>query len=83
MVLHSYPEPGNYSFIELVCVVSDPSPSVVTGARFELNGTDTGDEETLDNGTVRLLLTQEKEGFFTCSNNGSVSNNSIGLAGKV
>ena len=58
----------------------------MTGARFELNGTDTGDEEimeTLDNGTVRLLLTQEKEGFFTCSNNGSVSNNSIGLAGKV
>ena len=86
-ILHSYPEPGNYSYVELVCLVIDsfPSPSVVIGATFELNGTDIRDKGIVqtDNGTVQLLLTQEMEGFFTCSKNGSVSNNSVGLAGEA
>ena len=86
-ILHSYPEPGNYSYVELVCLVIDsfPSPSVVIGATFELNGTDIRDKGIVqtDNGTVQLLLTQEMEGFFTCSQNGSVSNNSVGLAGEA
>ena len=93
-ILHSYPEPGNFSYVELVCVVNDSSqlvndssqtPSVVSGVRFQLNGTDIEEDdeivENLDNGTARLLLTQEKEGFFTCSYNESMSTNSIGLAG--
>ena len=106
--LHSYPEPGNYSYVELVCVVNDSSQlvndssqlvndssqsssgssqssSVVSETRFQLNGTEIGEDdeivENLDNGTVQLLLTQEKEGFFTCSYNESMSTNSIGLAG--
>ena len=93
-ILHSYPEPGNFNYVELVCVVNDSSQlvndssqssSVVSGARFQLNGTDIEEDdeigEKLDNGTVILLLTQEKEGFFTCSYNESMSTNSIGLAG--
>ena len=136
-ILHSYPEPGNFSYVQLVCVASDSSQlvndnsqsssdrsqlvidssqsssdrgqlvndnsqsssdrgqlvidssqssSVVSGARFQLNGTDIEEDdeivENLDNGTILLLLTQEKEGFFTCShNNISISTNSIGLAG--
>ena len=100
-ILHSYPEPGNFSYVELVCVASDSSQlvndssqlvndssqasSVVSEARFQLNGTDIGEDdeivENLDNGTIQLLLTQQKEGFFTCSHNEFMSTNSIGLAG--
>ena len=54
-------------------------------ARFQLNGTDIEEDDkiavTLSNGSLLLLLTQEKEGFFTCSYNMSTSANSIGLAG--
>ena len=94
-ILHSYPEPGNFNYVELVCVANDSSQlvndssqssSVVSEARFQLNGTDIEEDdeivENLDNGTIQLLLTQQKEGFFTCShNNMSTSANSIGLAG--
>ena len=86
VILHSYPEPGNYSYVELSCVITGSAlPSyVVSGARFQLNGTDIGEEvETRSSGAVRLVLTQEKEGFFTCFQNGSFSNNSIGLAGRI
>ena len=88
-ILHSYPEPGNFSYVRLECVVSGSIQlvndsiqfsSVVSGARFQLNGTDIG---VTINGILRLLLTQEKEGFFTCSHNESISSNSIGLAGKI
>ena len=87
LILHSYPEPGNFSYVELVCVVNDSSQSssVVSEARFQLNGTDIEEDDeivaTLGNGTILLLLTQEKEGFFTCSHNMSTSANSVGLAG--
>ena len=61
------------------------SSSVVNEVRFQLNGTDIGEDdeivENLDNETLQLLLTQDKEGFFTCSYNESMSTNSIGLAG--
>ena len=88
-ILHHYPESGNYSYVKLTCLnhhhpLSGLSPSVVSGARFQLNGTFIGEEEmvlNMDNGAVLLLLTQEKEGFFTCSHIRSVSSNSIGLAG--
>ena len=64
------------------------SQSGVIGASFQLNGTDIEEEidsvETVAdaNSTVRFLLTQENEGFFTCSLNGLLSNNSIALAGS-
>ena len=109
-ILHSYPEPGNFSYVELVCVANDSSQLVIDSSRlfndflasvcvvndshsssvvseitFQLNGTDIGEGDeivkNLDNGTIQLLLTQEKEGFFTCSHNESMSTNSIGLAG--
>ena len=87
-ILHSYPEPGNFSYVELVCVANDSqSSSVVTEARFQLNGTDIGENDeivvTLGKGYLWLLLTQEKDGFVTCSSEDFVSNNSIGLAGKI
>ena len=85
-ILHFYPEPDNYNYVELVCVAyGSRALSVVTEGTFQLNGTDIGEDDEiaviLSNGTVRLLLTQEKEGFFTCSYNESMSTNSIGLAG--
>ena len=87
MIFHSYPEPGNFSYVELVCVASgSQSSSVVSGARFQLDGNDIGDEmtETLMNGSVRVLLTQEKEGYFSCTHDVlSKSSNSIGLAGII
>lgn len=63
------------------------SQSEVIGANFQLNGTDI--EEEIDsvenladiNGTVRFILTQETEGFFTCSLDENATN-SVGLAGK-
>ena len=93
-IVSTYPDSHNFSYIELVCVddsePSNVSQSGVIGASFQLNGTDIEEEidsvETVadansTNSTIRFLLTQEKEGFFTCSLNGSSSNNSIGLAG--
>ena len=45
-IFHSYPEPGNFSYVELVCVANNSqSSSVMTGARFQLNGTDIGEDE--------------------------------------
>ena len=89
IVVSTYPESDNFSYIELVCVYdSELYNESQSGASFQLNGTDIEKEiDTVEavtdaNRTVRFLLTQEKEGFFTCSLNGSHSNNSIGLAGS-
>ena len=92
VVVSTYPDSGNFSYIELVCGYNNElynvSQSGVIGATFQLNGTDINEEidsvETVTdaNSTVLFLLTQEKEGFFTCSRNGSLSINSIGLAGN-
>ena len=78
-ILHSYPEPDNFSYVELVCVTSDSSQlvqssSVVSGARFQFNGTDIERDDEIvvtlsHHGYLLLLLTQEKEGFLTCSHN--------------
>ena len=83
---HDYPENStNFSYIELTCLYENPeSHSLAVGADFQLNGTDIEEElnvTDIGNGTIRFILTPEKEGFFTCSLNGSLSNNSIGLAG--
>lgn len=89
VILATYPDSGNFSSIELSCVynMSSGPQSEGIGANFQLNGTNIKEEidEVEDftdiNGTVHFVLTQEKEGLFTCSLNGSLSNNSIGLAG--
>lgn len=90
-IVASHPDSDNFSYIELSCVYGMSgivhSQSQVIGAKFLLNGTDIKEEidEVRDfsdsNGTVQFILTQEKEGFFTCSLNGYLSKNSIGLAG--
>ena len=89
-IVSSYPKSENLSYIELICVYeSVVLKSEVIEAQFQLNGTDIKEEidevKTLAgaNNTIHFLLTQDKEGFFTCSLNESVSNNSIGLAGKT
>ena len=74
----SYPIEGNYSYIELQCV-DNASHTAVAGASFQLNGTDI--EQDISDSI--FILTQEKEGFFTCSFNGSYSYNAIGLAGNT
>ena len=83
---HAYPENNNFSYIELTCLYENPElHSLAVGADFQLNGTDIEEELNvidIGNGTIRFILAPEKEDFFTCSLNGSVSNNSIGLAGK-
>ena len=89
VILATYPDSDNFSSIQLSCVydMSSGPQSEGIGAKFQLNGTDIKEEidEVEDftdiNGTVQFVLTQEKEGFFTCSLNGSLSINSIGLAG--
>ena len=89
VVLAIYPDSDNFSSIQLSCVydMSSGHQSEGIGAKFQLNGTDIKEEidEVEDfsdiNGTVHFVLTPEKEGFFTCSLNGSLSINSIGLAG--
>ena len=84
---HAYPENTNFSYIELACLYEDAESHILAvRAAFQLNGTDLDKEEELNvtdigNGTIRFILTQEREGFFTCSLNESLSNNSIGLAG--
>ena len=86
VILATYPDSDNFSSIQLSCVydMSSGPQSEGIGAKFQLNGTDIKEEidEVEDiNGTVHFVLTPEKEGFFTCSLNGSLSINSIGLAG--
>lgn len=86
LILATYPDSDNFSSIELSCVydMSIGLQSEGIGAKYLLNGTDINEKiEKVDdsNGTVNFVLTPEKEGFFTCCRNGSVSMNSIGLAG--
>ena len=78
----------NYSDIELICIIEDLQSNnwhFPDGPDFQLNGTDIEKEINVTNNKhinlVNFTLTPEKEGFFTCSPNGSLSNTSIGLAG--
>ena len=84
IIRHAYPENStNLSYVELTCL--NENTSLAVGAAFELNGTDIEGELNItdsEDGSIRFILTPEEEGFFTCSRNGSVSNNAIGLAGK-
>ena len=85
IVRHAYPETDtNFTYIELTCLYEDPESRILAvGADFQLNGTDVEEElnvTDIGDGTIRFILTPENEGFFTCSLNGSLSNNSIGLA---
>ena len=89
LIVAAYPDSDNFRSIKLSCVydVSISLQSKGIGAKFLLNETDIKEEidEVEDfadnNGTVNFILTPEKEGFFTCCLNESLSINSIGLAG--
>ena len=74
----TYPVSGNYSYVELTCL--DTSNTTVLGASFQLNGTIIV-AENVQLGQINFTLTQENEGFFTCSLAGLLSTNAIGLAG--
>ena len=73
----------NYSDIELICAFEDQS--LPDGPDFQLNGTDIKEEINVtyiaNINIVEFILTPEKEGFFTCSYNGTSSYNPVGLAG--
>ena len=89
LIFAAYPDSDNFRSIKLSCVydASIGLQSEGIGAKFLLNGTDIKKaidevEDFADiNGTVNFALTPEKEGFFTCCLNESLSINSIGLAG--
>ena len=78
---HSYPLDGNFSYVTLACL---DGALPAQGAKFQLNTTDI--KETIHdvshdgNDTISFLFTQDQEGEFTCSRNGTVSNG-IALAG--
>ena len=85
LINYMYPNSNNYSQIELHCVYHDDNMTAAVGAGFQLNGTDIREvidevEVISDNGLL-FNLTQEQEGFVTCSLNGSLSNNTLGFAG--
>ena len=90
VLLHAYPDNNtNFSKIELTCLCENPaSQSLAVGAHFQLNGADIEEGRSVTDirdGTIHFILTPCRKGrlnFFTYSLNGSLSNNSIGLAGK-
>ena len=81
LINSDYPQKGNYNYIELLCV-DTTSKTTVAGAKFQFNGSDiekhNGNDEVLF-----VSLSQENEGFFTCSLNGSISANKLGFAGSI
>ena len=79
LINSSYPVQGSYSYIELQCL-DNSSQTPLPGASFQLNGTDIA--ENVKETELVFTLKQEDEGFFSCSYSGSVSINTIGLAGK-
>jgi len=80
-IAHSYPLDGNFSYVTLTCL---DGALPAQGAEFQLNATDIEavihDVSHGGNGTISFALTQDQEGEFTCSRNGTVSNG-IALAG--
>ena len=79
LIQYNYPLADNFSYIELQCV-DNSSQTAVLGASFQLNGTTFADNS--QQSEIFFTLTQENEGFFTCSLDGLSSNNTVGLAGK-
>ena len=75
LIQYNYPLAGNFSYIEFQCV-DNSSQTAVLGASFQLNGTTIAENS-------KQTLTQENEGFFTCSLDGLPSPNTIGLAGEI
>ena len=87
---YNYSTFTNYSDIQLVCIIEDLQSNnwcLPDGPDFQLNGIDIEKEINVTYNDIddcifaNFYLTPEKEGFFTCSYNGSLSYNSIGLAG--
>ena len=81
-----YPEPGNYSLVTLTC--NDNFGTMLTNnveflrrapgqdSPVQLSGSPT-------NGEITITLTQEEEGYFSCSSDSVLSTNQIGLAGEL
>ena len=78
MINSRYPVQDNYSYVELQCQ-DNSSQTALLGANFQLNGTDIA--VNIADTKLFFNLKQENEGFFTCSLNGALSVNTIGLAG--
>ena len=79
-IVHHYPLDGNFSYITLTCL---DGALPVQGAEFQLNTTTIErvvHVSDYGNGTISFVLTQNREGEFTCSRSGTVSNE-ISLAG--
>lgn len=82
---HGYVELTCEYYVKLYIVYQ----SKIIGAKFQLNGTDINEaiDECEDwpdnNGTVSFLLTEEREGKFTCSYNGLFSKNTVTLPGII
>ena len=80
LIQYEYPLADNLSYIEFQCV-DNSSQTAVLGASFQLNGTTIA--ENSQQNEIFFTLTQENEGFFTCSLDGLSSTNTIGLAGEI
>ena len=78
VLIHSYPRPDDFSYVQLQCQNNSmPAEGVVT---FQLNENDIKEVNNTD--TITFLLLPDREGEFTCSYNGFVSN-ATGLAGII
>ena len=80
MIIHAYPLADNFSCVTLTC---RDGPKVVNGAQFQLNASrfDNVYSYTTDgSGAISIVLTQEKEGEFSCSYDDPLSD-TVALAG--
>ena len=73
-----YPQEGNYNMVTLSC--RDSFGGVLNDAEFYKRVPGEGSSELLSDNEI--TLTQEEEGYFSCSSGGSTSTE-IGLAGKL
>ena len=80
MITHAYPSADNFSYVTLTC---RDGPKLVNGAQFQLNASSIDNVYTYTNdgsGAISIVLTQEKEGEFSCSYDDRLSD-TIALAG--
>ena len=84
----NYPEQGNYNLVTLTC--NDDFGFPLNDAEFLRRAPGQGSDANQlqvspTNGEITITLTQEEEGYFSCSSvsGGGTSINEIGLAGKL
>ena len=81
-----YPEQGNYNLVTLTC--SDNFGFRLDDAEFLRRAPDQDSPVQLPgsptNGEITIILTQEEEGYFSCSSvSGGGNSSEIGLAGEL